>query len=136
MDKKFEGTFSLGYFSLKMQLQNLFEDAGGESAVALMDAISNVAPAKRDALLKTFTEVAKKVAAESSSNQQAENSDSNLEEALYSSIMGNLAQNGAGRHLEVVSGGKDKQLAQKNRTLISLEEARKSRKGSVKPFLN
>ena len=135
MDKKFDGTFSLGFFSLQLQLQNLLEEAGGEKAIELLDAISNLDSSHRSALLECFSRVAKRISSDNSCNPAEDSAAVNsLEESLYHEIIGSAAHGQESPRLEVVCGGKDNK-SPAGRAPISLEEARKARRGA-KPVLN
>ncbi len=137
MDKTFDGTFSLCLSSLQVQLQSLFDEAGGKDAVRLLDNLSNLPPNQREAVLSCFNRVVERLSTQQESSTLHENVAVNdLEESLYSDISVNLKQSLEPRRLEVLSGGKDRKFSLVDKTPISIEEARKAKRTGLKPILN
>lgn len=55
------GIFRLSLKAIKLQLATLMDEAGGEQAIELMDVLSDLNPAKRDIIIKSFIETVEKL---------------------------------------------------------------------------
>ena len=120
MTNKVDGIFSLGLASLKLQLEALFQDAGGGAALKLMDKLSSLEPEARANTLRAFSRALDQLIAAQQSTPEEKPAPHEWEDSLYRDISSNLAP-----QLEVVPGGKEKK--QSASAPIDLETARKNR---------
>jgi len=130
------GTFSKSFLSLQLQIDTLMEEAGGERAIELLDALATLNPSEQRLALGVFARAVKRIAA--GSDRLVTNDDKALkdfEDGLYADIV--AALNGAtaeaprGKLIEVIDGGKTetpKPSRSSERTPISLDEARRAKR--------
>lgn len=143
MSKDLTGSFSQGLFSLQLQLKGLFEGAGGDETVALLDSMSKLSTAEQAVILRIFRKVIDRVlSGEIRVSTRRDELMKELEETLYNDIihsMKDAANSNAtspspiARKLEVMNGGR---TPRKTKEPIDLNKARESRKVPVKPVLN
>lgn len=102
-----KGYFSKNLLSLKLQLETVLAEAGGEGATELLDGLSLLTDAERTMLLRGFNHVVQDVITgnriipvESGSNALER-----FEEELYTELLDVMREAG-GRKLAVVKGGK------------------------------
>ena len=126
MDTRKQGSFSLGLKSVELQLQTLFADCGGDSALQLLDLLAQCRPGKQQELLSQFITTTSPHATEAAA--------SDFEQELYEGLIEDFdlaasAEHGGSR-LYVVEGGKGNPRMERpaSGALINLDEARKMRK--------
>jgi soluble cytochrome b562 len=113
------------------------EEAGGERAIELLDALATLNPSEQRLALTVFGRVVKRISA--GTDRLVTNDDKALkdfEEGLYADLI--AALNGAaaeaprGKLIEVVDGGKAESVkanrSSPERTPISLDEARRAKR--------
>lgn len=61
MNNKPSGLFSLSIQSIEWQVKNLFQEAGGDKAVELMDRLSGIPESEREMLLDKFLSAVSKI---------------------------------------------------------------------------
>ncbi len=148
MSKDIAGSFTANLFSLQIQLKSLFDDAGGESSVKLLDKLSRLSPTEQKLALALFQKVIERVlSGELRVQSQRDQFMKELEDTLYSDILdsmkeasGDIPLNRAPRsrrsensRLAVVDGGKNGEAKEKT---IDLKKARDARKVAIKPLMN
>ncbi|RME59216.1 MAG: hypothetical protein D6780_05420 [Candidatus Dadabacteria bacterium] len=127
MDKK--GTFSKNLFSVQLQLYTLMEDVGGELACEALDLLSLLSKAEREASLKAFLNVLRRIKDEklrlfSESEKKAKE----IEDALFDDIIREVQRSAfASKRKNCVSIEKRKPL---NSRVVSLSEYRAQRKAN------
>lgn len=142
MSKEFSGTFTANLFSLQMQLKSLFDEAGGESSIKLLDKLARLSSTEQKLALTLFQKVIERVlSGELRVASERDKFMKELEDTLYSDILdsmkeaaGDTPKSCSTRKLEVVDGGKARD--QKAENTIDFKKARDARKLSVKPLLN
>lgn len=142
MSKDIAGTFTANLFSLQIQLKSLFDEAGGESSVKLLDKLSRLSPTEQKLALALFQKVIERVlSGDLRVASQRDQFMKELEDTLYSDILesmkeasGDIPMSRASRsRLAVVDGGKNGDVKEKT---IDLKKARDARKVSIKPLMN
>lgn len=138
MDKKQEGSFSLGLRSLQLQLQTLLEEAGGEQAAVLLDALTQLSAEEQTIALKIFSAVVERISGGDERLASAGNAAlKEFEESLYQDILAEFKHKGQKPQLEVITGGKRAGFGPPlKRTLIDLSKARVNRRVNDKTALN
>jgi hypothetical protein len=139
MSNKKEGLFTQSLRSLEIQLKTLFYGSGNENSLEFLDSLSNLGIAEQEILLKYFTSVIDRILqGDKRYFTESDTEQKKIEDDLYSEIVSGM--NAAakiplldGKRLEVLEGGKN---SKKNKVLIDLSSARKSRKNQSKPVLN
>ncbi len=129
MNDKPSGLFSLSIQSIEWQVKNLFQEAGGDKAVELMDRLSGIPESEREILLDRFlSAVSKVVCAQINAGSHLDgsvaisNQSSKLEDQIVKDV---LAQLEGPKRFEVLDGGKaEKREAGR---LIDFAAAKKSR---------
>jgi hypothetical protein len=142
MSKEFSGTFTANLFSLQMQLKSLFDEAGGESSIKLLDKLARLSPTEQKLALSLFQKVIERVlSGELRVASERDKFMKELEDTLYSDILdsmkeasGDIPKANPSRRLEVVDGGKARD--EKAEKTIDFKKARDARKIPVKPMLN
>lgn len=138
------GDFTRNLVSLRLQLNTLLEDVGGDEAAGLMDALTKLTPSEKKVLIPSLTNVVNKLV--ENENRLASKNDVELkefEESLYESVMdavqteANKADFAESKKLSVVDGGKVTVTKKNTRpvkisTLIDLAKARDERRGMRK----
>lgn len=142
MPKEFSGTFTANLFSLQIQLKSLFDEAGGESSIKLLDKLSRLSPTEQKLALTLFQKVIERVlSGELRVASERDKFMQELEDTLYSDILdsmkeasGDIPRSSApNRKLEILAGGK---TAERGAKTIDLKKAREARKISIKPLMN
>jgi len=138
MSEKFKGTFSASLLSLQLQLKTLLEDAGGDTAVEFLNAVSSLHESEQKVVLETFTNIVNKIVnGEKRLVTEGDLARKEFEDNLFDDIieaMQDAAKTACVKKLTVVDGGKTPKMPEK--APISLCEARKTKKISNKPLLN
>jgi len=137
MDRKYGGTFSLGYQSVQLQLKALLEGVGGEQAVKFLDALSHLDSAEQEIVLRSCSEVLKQLKADHEHLSCAGNAAlKDFEERLYRSIVQGIRDVTPQPKLEVAYRKKNP-LESHQANTIDLAEARRLRAlRRSKPLLN
>ena len=125
-----------------MQLKSLFDEAGGESSIKLLDKLARLSPTEQKLALSLFQKVIERVlSGELRVASERDKFMKELEDTLYSDILdsmkeasGDIPKASPARRLEVVDGGKARD--QKAEKTIDFKKARDARKIPVKPMLN
>ncbi len=129
MEKKFSGTFSLGLASVQLQLQELFQDVGGDRAIQLLDLLSHLSSDQHPHILDVFHAVLRRL---QENEQQAQRTDdaavNDFADSIYREILKNMHEAVVAPKFAVLDGGKSRP---RGCSPISLEEARKARRNSV-----
>jgi hypothetical protein len=145
--KDISGTFTANLFSLQIQLKSLFDDAGGESSVKLLDKLSRLTPTEQKLALSLFQKVIERVlSGELRVASERDKFMKELEDTLYSDILDSMKEASGDiplshssqrtkptRKLEILDGGKGSQNKEKT---IDMAKAREARKVSIKPLMN
>jgi hypothetical protein len=142
MSKEFSGTFTANLFSLQMQLKSLFDEAGGESSIKLLDKLARLSQTEQKLALTLFQKVIERVlSGELRVASERDKFMKELEDTLYSDILdsmkeasGDIPKSSPSRRLEVVDGGKARDT--KAEKTIDFKKARDARKIPLKPLLN
>lgn len=135
MGEKYKGSFSANILSLELQIKTLLEESGGDHAISLLDALSNLNKSEQDMAIKMFTRVINQVlAGDERLLTEDDKAAKDFEEKLYEELLSSMREAAnSNRKLRVLSGGRA-QLSSKN--AISLSEARKHRGLRLKTVLN
>ena len=143
MSKDIAGSFTANLFSLQIQLKSLFDDAGGESSVKLLDKLSRLSPTEQKLALALFQKVIERVlSGDLRVASQRDQFMKELEDTLYSDILDSmkeasgdipLSKPSRRNNLAVVDGGKNNDGNEKT---IDLKKAREARKVAIKPLMN
>lgn len=142
MTRKYEGHISAALLSLELQIKTLLEGAGGEDALALLDAVSELNSSEQKLALQVFTRIVQNIKeGEQRLVTEGDLARKSFEDTLYSEIMTSMREAAlaeASKKLSVVNGGKTRaEIIHK--TPISLCDARKARKmpnSPAKPVIN
>jgi hypothetical protein len=106
MSKKIN-LFSKNLLSLKVQLETIFEDVGGDELITLLDNLSVLSDSERGVALKMMTAVCKRLAQnETRRFTKDEKKMQELEDLLVNDITEELTAKFSGK-LSLVHGGKD-----------------------------
>lgn len=146
MSKDISGTFTANLFSLQIQLKSLFDEAGGESSIKLLDKLSRLSPTEQKLALTLFQKVIERVlSGELRVASQRDQFMKELEDTLYSDILhsmkeasGDTPRSIPNRKLEILAGGKtaERKITERSNKTIDLKKAREARKISIKPLMN
>ena len=135
MTKKYDGGFSANFFSLELQIKTLLEGAGGDNAIALLDALSQLNGLEQEVALSIFTRAINRIATgESRLVTEEDRALKDFEESLYKDILDAIkeaAKTTGTTRFEVLRGGKSPR-----KTPINLSEARKARELRGKSIIN
>lgn len=143
MEKR--GDFSKNLFSLQLQINTLLEEAGGDSALSLLDSLCKLSKSEQHLALKVFQRTIEKLIAgdtrlKSESDKELENFEEELFDGLLNDIRSRLVETRTGKKLSILDGGKAKLESHpldNNGSIIDFQAARKARRGSSsKPFIN
>lgn len=142
MTRKYEGHISAALLSLELQIKTLLEGAGGEDALALLDAVSELNQSEQKLALGVFTKIVNNIKnGEQRLLTEGDLARKSFEETLYSEIINSMREAAlaeASKKLSVVNGGKARAEVMP-KAPISLCEARKARKmpnSPAKPVIN
>ncbi|MCB0311353.1 MAG: DotU family type IV/VI secretion system protein [Bdellovibrionales bacterium] len=138
MSGKNEGHFSGTLLSLQLQLKTLFEGAGGDQVVELLDALSELRLSEQAVLLEVFTAVANRVfRGEQRLETEGDLARQQFEDGLYAEILKAMREaahpESSNAKLTVVDGGK---TATSRSSTIDINQARRTRRFSNKPLIN
>ena len=141
---KYNGDFSKSLFSIQLQLNCLLEEAGGESALELLDALCTLNKSEQRLVLSIFKKTIKKLASEEERLCTKEDAElKNFEEELYDGVMksikAKLIETKTGRRFAILDGGKsqkEENPADKDPDLIDFEKERAARLSTTKPVVN
>ena len=143
MSDKFDGLFSASLFSLQLQIKTLLEGAGGDDALALLDALCTLNKSEQRVALKLFRRCIDRIAEGSERLETAEDKAlKEFEDGLYNEIVNSMhnaarSDGNAARKFEVLDGGKDEKSANPTRsTPIDFAKARKAKQNRTPPLLN
>ena len=137
MNDKPAGLFSLSIQSIEWQVKNLFQEAGGDKAIELMDRLAGISESEREVLLEKFLEVVSKVvsAQPASLNSDAsniiQNAHSKIEDQIVNDVLAALENP---RRLTVLDGGKTER--RNSGQLIDFASAKKNRNERTESSLN
>lgn len=154
MNDRPAGLFSLSIQSIEWQVKNLFQEAGGEKAVELMDRLAGISESERDVLLDKFLEVVSKIASaqsntldsgnlnsegiaaltlynSSDAKSKTEDINSKLEDQIVNYVLTALENP---RRLTVLDGGKNDR--RNGGQLIDFASAKKNREERTETSLN
>lgn len=141
MENDSNGRFSSSLLSLQLQLKALFDEAGGDHVVSLLDSLCSLSTAEQEIALKIMKVVIDRLASRderllSDKDEQMRE----LEEFLYNDIVNAFESHPSkrsgqksARKLAVVTGGKG---APQTNEPICLAERRAKRCSDPKPVLN
>ena len=145
MSKEFSGTFTANLFSLQIQLKSLFDEAGGESSIKLLDKLARLSPTEQKLALTLFQKVIERVlSGELRVASERDKFMKELEDTLYSDILDSMKEASGdtprrsvaaapSRKLEILDGGKAEERKEKT---IDLKKARDARRVPIKPLMN
>lgn len=153
MSKDISGIFTANLFSLQIQLKSLFDEAGGESSIKLLDKLSRLSATEQKLALSLFQKVIERVlSGELRVASQRDQFMKELEDTLYSDILHSMKEASGDtpnstpssqRKLEILDGGKPNEKShakkfseKKCSEPIDLKKARDARKVSIKPLMN
>lgn len=123
MERKFSGTFSLGFQSVQLQLRALLEGVGGEQAVRFLDGLSHLGAPAQETILRLCNQLIERVANDKECLANAGNTAlKDFEDSLYNEIVKGLQRGPNTPKLEVVWG---KKTPASGTGPIDLEAARK-----------
>lgn len=127
--------FTSNLLSLKLQLKTLFEDAGGDDAIALLDLLATLSHGEQKVVHSMFRRViAKLLELDLQLSSMEEDMLKEFEETLYQDIVSALhdeSESQTSKRLEVLSGGKTKRS---KAAVVDISEIRKTRRDTTKPF--
>lgn len=83
--ESFKGLFSTSVYCFQLQAKALFDDVGGDKALQLLDAISQLDELDREILLKSFTNIVHRLRKDEANTSHTQ-SPSDLEEQIYFEI--------------------------------------------------
>jgi hypothetical protein len=144
MSKDLPGSFSANLFSLQIQMKSLFDEAGGESSVKLLDKLSRLSPTEQKLALSLFQKVIDRVlSGELRVASERDKFMQELEDTLYSDILDSMKEASGdiprpvkpARRLQIVDGGKVRNDAAQEKA-IDLSKAREAKKLPIKPLMN
>lgn len=134
-----KGNFSKNLMSLQLQIQTLFEDAGGEGAVEFLDSLSKLSATEQKVALQFFGRIVERIAkGDMRYFTDSELALKELEDSLFLDILGAMqeaSKPSKSRKLAVVDGGKTARVSAPKATL-DLAKAREAKRANVKPVLN
>ena len=136
MEKK-PGRFSQNLLSLKLQLDTLFEDLGGEQVTGLLDSLGALTQSERSVAINLMKNVCERLAtSENRTFTRSEAKMKELEDHLVDEIVRELQENPS--KLSLVHGGKDEENAKAKKKIATLEKPKKkeSKILEFKPVLN
>ncbi|MDC0358265.1 hypothetical protein OAO01_05555 [Oligoflexia bacterium] len=137
MSVKGRGDFSRSLFSLQLQVQTLLEEAGGDEALHVLDALCKLNKSEQKIALKIFKRVLDRVAdGQERLCTMQDKALNDFEENLYKDILSTMRGASAvpkERKFEVLEGGKIKKVESKT---IDFAAAREAKKAGWKPVLN
>lgn len=129
MNDKPAGLFSLSIQSIEWQIKNLFQEAGGNKAVELMDRLAGIPESEREILLDKFLSAVSKVvtnqavsAASFDGNAAIEGTSSRLEDQIVNDVLAALE---GPRRFSVLDGGKSERRS--SGQLIDFATAKRNR---------
>lgn len=137
MEGKYGGPFSLGFQSVQLQLKALLEGVGGEQALKLLDALSQLSAEEQEQVLRSCNRAIKTLC--SRPERQASTGNAALkdfEEGLYQDILRGIKSEPHAPRLEVLCGGKEPLPRPSARSPLDLAKARKLKELRTKPLLN
>lgn len=114
MTRKFGTVFSVGWSCLKLQMESLFDEAGGAEALQLLDLLAEMPESEKRAALTAFGRVAKQLSERPAPDRKDDDCDTeDLGESIYRDIMKELRSEFAPaerkRSLQLMEGGKAKE---------------------------
>lgn len=142
MDNNNKGRFTSNLLSLQLQLKTLLEDAGGQNAVRMLDALCSLTPTEQEIALKVFKNVLERVATrEDRIFSRRDKEMRELEDNLFEHIISDLKlSEKSDRKLSLVCGGKtvtsSKREKKSESKTVSLAERRARKDEPFKPILN
>lgn len=114
---KYDGEFSKDLLCIKLQLETLFENVGGENCINLLNLLSNLTSQERDVVIEKFCNIIQKLLSTTQrkkslkdvSDEEFENDlYGNLEEAFNNMTSHPVMFSQAPSRFKVVNGGKNK----------------------------
>lgn len=138
MDNKSDAAFSASLLSLQLQLRTLFEDAGGDHVMELLDSLCKLNRAEQVKVLQSFSSVIGKILAgtvrlSSLEDKHLKDFEDNLYKQLLDAFDHQPAPLPEQPKLEVIPGGKN---ITAERRVVSFDEHRKLRKDRSSNYLN
>ena len=135
------GRFSKNLLSVKLQIQSLFEDVGGDNAIALLDSLCALTATEQKVALKVMKRVIDRLAQEEprllSPNEQRMQ---DLEDFIVSDIVRELSgetdSTEKSSKLSLVPGGKLHGKAVGPKTSLKLSSNPLRKESHLKPVLN
>jgi len=91
MDTKNNNQFSANLFSLQLQLKTLLEDAGGDHALALLDALCKLNRSEQEIVIRMLTKIVQKlIQSDVRFSCEEDRVLNEFEDALYQDIVGEM----------------------------------------------
>lgn len=132
-----DAAFSASLLSLQLQLRTLFEDAGGDHAMELLDSLCKLNRVEQVKVLQSFSAVIGKILSGSVRLASAEDQHlKEFEDNLYKQLLEAFEAPSAPTEppkLEVIPGGKN---ITAERRVVSFDAHRRLRKDRSSPLLN
>lgn len=137
MGFNYDGRFSANLLSLQLQLKTLFDEAGGEGVMNLLDSLCKLTGLEQKIALDTFNKVIERIAhGDKRFISEEDQHLKDFEDGLYKDVINSMFEASTTfkkQPLELVAGGKAKE---QKKEPIDFNQARAARKGASKPVLN